>query len=182
MLQTAQAGPFGGSFKWKAGVFANEKIYGIPYAENAILIIDPILQTVDVSTITTGSTTAFPQYDDAVLGELSPQSYSYQKHLTLKLSSILPSLAPDGKIYGIPRSATTVLIIDPQAGTADASSLGGLPAGGNKWSGGLLGPNGLIYGVPGLQDPFLVIDCGMHCGGGIGPANQHLLSAYGNNF
>eukprot|EP01046_Picozoa_sp_COSAG06_P060936 COSAG06_NODE_13161_length_1283_cov_1.609428_2_plen_270_part_01 len=37
-------------------------------------------------------------------------------------------LAPNGKIYGIPRNSASVLIIDPTAGTTDTTSMAGLAA------------------------------------------------------
>jgi len=57
-------------------------------------------------------------------------------------------LGPDGKIYGIPYSATDILIIDPVAGTATRSALGATLTGTIKWGGGVLGPDGKIYGIP----------------------------------
>eukprot|EP01043_Picozoa_sp_COSAG02_P072226 COSAG02_NODE_13523_length_1383_cov_2.374611_1_plen_317_part_10 len=56
-------------------------------------------------------------------------------------------LAGNGKIYGIPGHAASVLIIDPVAGTTDTSSMGGL-TGLSKWFGGVLAGNGKIYGMP----------------------------------
>jgi hypothetical protein len=54
-------------------------------------------------------------------------------------------LAPNGQIYGIPFSGTTVLKIDP---TTDSTSTIGTLSGTLKWVGGTLAPNGAIYGVP----------------------------------
>ena len=57
-------------------------------------------------------------------------------------------LAPNGKIYGIPRNASRVLCIDPA--TEQATLVGGdlSGSGDNKWVGGVLAPNGKIYGIP----------------------------------
>ena len=56
-------------------------------------------------------------------------------------------LAPNGKIYGIPLDATSVLIIDPASNTANTTAITGL-SGREKWIGGVLAPNGKIYGIP----------------------------------
>ena len=55
-------------------------------------------------------------------------------------------LAPNGKIYGIPRNSTTILEIDPVNQTA--TTFGSVGAGADKWFGGVLAPNGKIYGIP----------------------------------
>jgi len=57
-------------------------------------------------------------------------------------------LGPDGKIYGIPRNATDILVIDPVAGTATRTAMGADLTGSDKWYGGVLGPDGKIYGIP----------------------------------
>ncbi len=67
-------------------------------------------------------------------------------------------LAPNGKIYGIPRNSASVLIIDPLANTADTTTITGLGSGGYKWFGGVLGPNGKIYGIPVDSTSVLIID------------------------
>jgi hypothetical protein len=64
-------------------------------------------------------------------------------------------LAPNGKIYGIPDSASGILIIDTLTDTTSSSNMG-VQMGGdtsptrltNKWCGGVLAPNGKIYGIP----------------------------------
>ena len=66
-------------------------------------------------------------------------------------------LATNGKIYGIPRTATSVLIIDPNDNTIDTTTLSGIPTG-NNWTGGVLAPNGKIYCIPYDSDKILVID------------------------
>jgi hypothetical protein len=64
-------------------------------------------------------------------------------------------LAPNGKIYGIPRNSTTVLEIDPATNTT--TTFGSL-SGSNKWRGGVLAPNGKIYGIPFDSTTVLEID------------------------
>ena len=64
-------------------------------------------------------------------------------------------LAPNGKIYGIPSSSTTVLCIDPSNNTTSTfGSLSGI----GKWAGGVLAPNGKIYGIPLNSTTVLCID------------------------
>ncbi|KKK72403.1 hypothetical protein LCGC14_2904230, partial [marine sediment metagenome] len=64
-------------------------------------------------------------------------------------------LAPNGMIYGIPRTATTVLKIDP---SDDTTSPFGSLAGSQKWLGGVLGVDGMIYGIPFDSTTILKID------------------------
>ena len=66
-------------------------------------------------------------------------------------------LAPNGKIYGIPRDSTSVLIIDPVTNTADTTTIAGL-SGTIKWEGGVLAPNGKIYAIPRNSTSVLIID------------------------
>ena len=65
-------------------------------------------------------------------------------------------LAPNGFIYGIPFSATTVLKINPNNDTA--TTFGSLAADAFKWQGGVLAPNGFIYGIPRITTTILKID------------------------
>jgi hypothetical protein len=54
------------------------------------------------------------------------------------------ALAPNGKIYGIPNSTgSSVLVIDPKVGTATTFS-----SAGGSYRGGSLAPNGKIYTIP----------------------------------
>ncbi len=65
-------------------------------------------------------------------------------------------MAPNGKIYGIPRTSSSVLKIDPS--TDSVSLFGSVGAGGEKWWGGVLAPNGKIYGIPASDSNVLVIN------------------------
>lgn len=56
-------------------------------------------------------------------------------------------LANNGKIYGVPRDAETILVIDPLAGSASTIALTTTAANG-KWFGGVLAPNGKLYFIP----------------------------------
>ena len=64
-------------------------------------------------------------------------------------------LAPNGCVYGIPYSSTSVLKIDP---TTDTVTTFGALSGGSKWAGGVLAPNGCIYGIPYDSPSILKID------------------------
>jgi hypothetical protein len=124
---TIAPGVFG---RWGGGVLApNGKIYGIPNGNNSVLIIDPVTNTADDSTIQVpvGSS----KWDGGVL-------------------------APNGKIYGIPFNSPSVLIIDPETNTADTTTIQ-VPAFGG-WLGGVLAPNGKIYGIPNASNKVLIID------------------------
>ena len=82
-------------------------------------------------------------------------------------------LAPNGKIYGIPYSATTILEIDPV--TKTTSEFGSL-TGANKWQGGVLAPNGKIYGISYDSTTVLEIDTG--CIGNFPWALQPYVNKY----
>lgn len=64
-------------------------------------------------------------------------------------------LAPNGRIYGIPRDATNILEIDPMTHT---TALLASYTGQDKWAGGVLAPNGKIFGIPGFSYSLLTID------------------------
>ena len=64
-------------------------------------------------------------------------------------------LAQNGKIYSVPHNASSILEINPLAGTAtNFGSFGGT----DKWIGGVLAPNGKIYCAPATATTILVID------------------------
>ncbi len=65
-------------------------------------------------------------------------------------------LAPNGKIYGIPYSSTTVLEIDPTTNTS--FTFGSLSGSSDKWNGGVLAPNGKIYAIPRESETVLEIN------------------------
>ena len=67
-------------------------------------------------------------------------------------------LAPNGKIYGIPRDATQVLEINPETGTT--ALIGSTYSDTGKWVGGVLAPNGKIYGIPLTATQVLEINSG----------------------
>ena len=66
-------------------------------------------------------------------------------------------LAGNGLIYAIPYESSAVLIIDPEAMTADTSSIAGV---GEQygWIGGALAANGKVVGIPYSSDAVLVVD------------------------
>ena len=63
-------------------------------------------------------------------------------------------LAPNGCIYGIPFTSTTILKIDT---ANDAVTTFGNLVGATKWHGGVLAPNGCIYGIPRVTTNILKI-------------------------
>ena len=85
-------------------------------------------------------------------------------------------MAPNGKIYGIPRGADKILVIDPE--TNNATLHGDVTALPDKWVGGVLAPNGKIYGMPKAASQVLVIDPRA----GRGFCTSVGLSAYLNRF
>ena len=112
---------------WFGSVLApNGNIYSIPSAYTSVLEINPILRTAN----TFGN----------VGTDYTTDLFSFPKNWVGGV------LAPNGKIYGIPSSATTILEIDPMAGIA--TTFGSVPSGPDKWAGGVLGYDGMIYGIP----------------------------------
>lgn len=119
--------------KWFGGVLApNGKIYMVPYSASNVLILDPITNTYNTTTIT----------------NLGSEQYKWQGGV----------VAPNGKIYGIPRNSRSVLIIDPVTNTADTTTISDLSSDTNKWAGGVLAPNGNIYCIPRNATNVLVIN------------------------
>src|SRR5690606_39486749 len=69
------------------------------------------------------------------------------------------TVGPDGKLYCAPNSATDILVIDPVAGTATRTNMGGsLPSGADKWQDITVGPDGKLYCAPYNATDILVID------------------------
>jgi DNA-binding beta-propeller fold protein YncE len=108
--------------KWAGGVLhPNGLIYGIPFNDNRILVIDP-----NTNTATTW-------------GNLGTPTLRYHGGV----------LHPNGRIYGIPYSRQTMLIIDPVAGTVrETGNHGGASGTHAFFVGGVLGTDGHIYCVP----------------------------------
>ncbi|MCB1179749.1 MAG: hypothetical protein KDK36_19380, partial [Leptospiraceae bacterium] len=67
-------------------------------------------------------------------------------------------LAPNGKIYGIPRSSNDIIVIDPSSDSATIITPSPSLSGNWKWAGGTLAPNGKIYGTPNYATSVIVID------------------------
>ena len=101
-----------------------------------MLIIDPTTNSIDTTAMSGLTTPAFAKWAEGVL-------------------------ADNGKIYGIPYYAATVLIIDPVTDSYSASAAP-LPAPGGadgaKWIGGVLAGNGKIYGIPAYSTSVLIFD------------------------
>jgi hypothetical protein len=60
----------------------------------------------------------------------------------------------------MPLTSTSILVIDPVAGTATLLA-GTYGAGGYEWWSGVLGPNGTIYGIPSFASTILQIQTGV---------------------
>jgi hypothetical protein len=127
-----------GPNKWFGSVVApNGKIYGIPFWATSILVIDPAANG-GAGGVTTSAM-------GVSLGDAGAKWAG-------------GVLAPNGKIYAIPRTAPDILVIDPVAGTAQRTAMGANLTGTDKWTGGVLAPNGKIYAIPENANDILVID------------------------
>ena len=67
-------------------------------------------------------------------------------------------LGPNGKIYGIPRYADNVLVINPVDDSYYFITSPDVTLVDRKWFGGVLAPNGNIYGIPARSSNVLVIN------------------------
>ena len=127
-----------GGAKWIGGVTGVDGcIYGIPHFHPSILIIDPAKQAATVTDL---------GVDLAVPTESPGGRWS------------TGALGEDGKIYCVPRSANTILVIDTNAQEAALTTMGAALRGAQKWMGGVRGLNGKIYGIPMDSPDVLVID------------------------
>lgn len=150
----------GQTSKWFGGVLGSDgKIYGIPYNQTDILIIDPLTNTASRSLMGM----KFVERNQTA-------GFAADVTWNTSLSGINKwcggILAPNGKIYAIPYNATDFLIIDPANNTATRSKLGMdsnitsslTLSGAAKWAGGVLAPDGKIYGIPFDSPDILIID------------------------
>ncbi len=173
--------------KWAGGVLAtNGKIYGIPWDEWKVLEIDPATGTaskMDHANITggdkwmggvlapTGIIYGIPHSSSKILRiipasgavstidmtDSSTSAYLANATDTAKYSSGI--LAPNGKIYGIPYSATNVLVLNSiTEAVSTISNTNDILTGTRKWKGGVVAPNGKIYCFPYDSENILVID------------------------
>lgn len=163
--------------KWYGGVLApNGNIYCIPYNSSSLLIINPKLNlvyltsTIDLSSskwlggvfTSNGKIYCCPDSHDSVL-IIDTNTSSFN---TTTISGLGSSgskwggavLSPNGKIYCIPRNNSNVLSINPTLNTVDTTSIVGLGSTTDKWWGGALSTNGKIYGTPFSSSSVLILD------------------------
>lgn len=98
-----------GRWGWFVKDPASGRLYGAPRDEPSVLVVDP--STDSISYITTGVPAGSRKYTSGLV-------------------------ASNGEIWLIPRNATTFLVIDPSTDTV--RTVGGLPAGTDKWNGGMV--------------------------------------------
>ena len=170
--------------KWNGAVLgADNRVYGIPWQSPSVLIVDPTDNSVTYKTsflpdgakwvggvlAPSGMIVGMPNYSNGVLfidSRENKHGDAISVHFDRPAESKLPSmafptwngavLAPNGLVYGIPRQAASVLIVDPETRSIDATTLAGLSS--SSWWGGVLGPTGRIYGIPLSSPSVLVID------------------------
>jgi len=123
-----------GPSKYKDAVLAdNGKIYMIPRSADAVLILDPETDTIDVTTMA-GLTTTTNKWVGGVKDRMS------------------------GKIFGMPYASEVVLVIDPSTNTYDITSMTGLGSGPIKWTAAAQVDNGMIVASPFGASTVLYID------------------------
>jgi streptogramin lyase len=158
---------------WYGGVLANNgKIYGIPFAENSVLEINPSTGTATTFTspssgfvggvlASNGKIYGIPFNARTVL-EIDPNTGTATTFGSLSSGNKWAHgvLANNGKIYGIPYDTNSVLEIDPIYKTVstfgESSDVWLYNFAG--WSDGVLGPDGNIYGIPSGDTSILKID------------------------
>ncbi|EGD78166.1 hypothetical protein PTSG_09043 [Salpingoeca rosetta] len=128
----ATPGPDSASFSGVVLAPNNNKLYMIPYGPDIIPIVDPLLKTVDTTTL-------------------------YQFPGAVRNSWVDGVLSSTGLIVGVPGGAKAVLVIDPFSNTAEATSLALNDERGFKWHGGVLADNGFIYCIPNNADTVLAV-------------------------
>ncbi|EGD78014.1 hypothetical protein PTSG_09652 [Salpingoeca rosetta] len=178
-----------GNRKWSDGVLANNgRIYTTPFRSDTVLIIDPSTNSADATTISDLGTDTFKWGG----GVLAPNGRIYASPVTAPSVLVIDPetntvdgtsmpvsgaheddefaffkwtkgvLAPNGNIYCVPLDAASVLVIDPAAGTADATTIvsgAGTSVISDKWLGAVLADsNGRIYGIPYNADAVLIVD------------------------
>lgn len=118
---------------WASGILApNGKIYCVPFEAKSVLIINPIMKTLDTITI--------PLYNN----------------VNKWAGGILAS---NGKIYCCPKDSTSILIIDPTTNTVDTTTITGVPSGNpGGWHSSVLHTDGKIYCMPYATSNVLIID------------------------
>lgn len=112
------------------------KIYCLPYNADDIMIIDPVTDTYELTTMGLG-------IDIANLGD--------DKFIGAVMGS-------DGVIYGIPYGSEKILAIDTYTQTARLINAAGAVVGGSNWGDGCIGPDGRIYASPFTKSGALIID------------------------
>lgn len=145
------------------------KAYSIDSTGSRLLEVDPITDEITMHTLNTPGTTTLGTvlWGKFVYGIPSNTSTFVKVDITTKQSSIHSLgesvggyfggvVGRNGKIYCIPRGASTVLVIDPATDTA--STFGVLSSSATKWLGGGLGSDGRIYSAPDSTSNPLIID------------------------
>ncbi len=168
----------GGGGLFFGGVLApNRKIYMIPNNATFVGILNTDTNTVDTTSIT--GLTGSAKYRGGCLAPNGRDIYccpqNAQDILVINTHTDTTSfiagvngaaggwygccLSPEtGLIYCCPYNETRVLIINPSNNTFDLTSLTGLSAFTNKYTGCCLAPNGLIYCSPDTEQNVLIID------------------------
>lgn len=110
------------------------KLYAAPARATSVLIVDPVANTTDTTSIVIGA------------------------HVNEFYEGIV-WCPRTGKLYCAPHQAGAVLVVDPATNAWDMAALAGLGNGGNKWAGIAFAPNtGKLYAVPDEGDAVLIVD------------------------
>ncbi|EGD80063.1 hypothetical protein PTSG_13026 [Salpingoeca rosetta] len=171
-----------GLLRWVGGVLLdNGRIFAAPFNFDRALVVDTVTHAVDTTSFTfdrepldllyanslvgsDGRVLAFPGTHREFPFRLNPRTnatetgqFSFRDNTSdgLWVSGVV---ARNGKMYGVPFAATSVLILDPVSNDTDTTAMSGLSSQGEKWISGVLADNGKLYCIPSNADAVLVID------------------------
>jgi len=139
--------------EYQRWVATDDEVTVIAYdtATVAPLLNDAVIRVVPggadpISDWETGSSEGIPEYVSSLFVDDLARSHSdFGSLATTNAKWRGGVLSPNGNIYGIPFSSTSILKIDPVG--RSATTFGNI-SGNFKWAGGVLAPNGKIYGIP----------------------------------
>eukprot|EP01046_Picozoa_sp_COSAG06_P035720 COSAG06_NODE_3868_length_4816_cov_1.817469_2_plen_820_part_00 len=112
------------------------------------------------------------EVDNSIVIQEPPGGLNYDCSATGSIQWGDLVLAPNNKMYGVPRCSTAVLIVDLSSSTADTTAISGIPdtptgydyhngltsSNFQKWMAAALAPNGYIYCLPFYSQSILIID------------------------
>ena len=177
--ETSIMGVRDGVARFHGGVFAHGSVFGIPAYVDYVLVIDTATHALSYFNIPFTNTGDY-KFAGGVLAASGDAIYGIPSYsnIVLKIDAVARAavsnwpglnvghgvnkwaggaLGPNGLIYGVPYTSTSVLIIDPATDTVDTTSIAGL-SGDAKWTDAATATDGRIFCMPFSKGTVLVID------------------------